>query len=163
MSNQIATTPTDDVPLALAVGNPIREYTTGRRPIKWDMVYPRAEALAAKGHKTATAVLHCLGIHPSTLSRQDKAIQEKFLTCIEKGQAAWADKLLELAAERIPKNDILLMFALKQEHGAGWSDQAVNVLHGGKMEIVVTHRVMGAEEQAPLDITAESKAVEDDS
>ena len=62
----------------------------------------------------------------------------------------WTDKLLDYTVDRIPKNDILLMFALKQQHGADWSDQRT-VSMQGQIDVVYRDEVL----PEPVEVTAE--------
>jgi len=154
MSTAAPTVTTDRTPT-------IKTGRNGRPPIDWEALYGPAEELAAKGMQSNDQICRCLKVHPNTLSRADDGIKLAFEDAVKNGHAAFTSMLLDRFKIRLPHNDSLLMFSLKQQFGAGWSDQAVNVQHGGKIEIVITERVLGAEEHAPIDITP--KAIEGDS
>ena len=127
---------------------------TGRPSIDWEALYKPAEELAAKGMKSRAQICTRLGVSPLTLTRASDEIKAAFDEAVKRGHAKFTETLLNQFQIRLPKNDSLLMFALKQDYGAGWSDQAVSVQHGGKMELVVRHEVMGlGREQEAIDIT----------
>lgn len=133
----------------------------GRPPIDWESLYGPAQELAAKGMSSHDQICRALKVHPDTLGRADKEIKSSFIDAVKSGHASFTQTLLDQFKIRLPKNDSLLMFALKQQFGAGWSDQAVTVQHGGKMEILVRHEVMvSGEGQEALDITPK-QAIED--
>ena len=79
--------------------------------------------LAAKG-MTQDRIAYKLGMHPHTLRDRKKEDLLSFTTAIKKGGAEWTDKLLSKAEDRLEgiNSDALLIFLLKQEHGAGFTD-----------------------------------------
>ena len=132
----------------------------GKYPLSVDLA--EVERLASLGMNQAQ-IAEGLGTGKSTWL-QHKANNSEFADAYKRGQLEIRVKVLQRLEAAADKNFAVPMFMSKQQHILGFSDQAMDVKHGGKIEIVVTDRVMGAEEQAPaIDITDQSKAIEGDS
>ena len=96
-------------------------------------------------------ICFAVGVNPSSYYETDISVKQRFADAIKKGHAVFAGKLLSQYEERMPKNDTLLMFGLKQGFGTGWSDQVAESKHSGKIEIVLREEIMTGE--SAIDIT----------
>lgn len=146
MSEQTITSTTD---------NEQPKHTIGRPPVEIDLI--EVERLAGLGMNQAQ-IAEGLGIGHSKWFKE-KANNQDFADAYKRGQMKIRIKVLENLEKQAAKNFAVPMFLSKQQHILGFSDQAMNVQHGGKLELVVRHEIMGAgQEQEAIDITPKGTA-----
>lgn len=152
MSDQLPTTITADPPA----------NRMGRPPVTDSIDLAEVTRLAALGMNQAM-IAEGLGIGTTSWFKA-KANNAEFAAAYKRGIHKARIQVLQRLHAAADKNFAVPMFMSKQPHLLGFSDQQPVAGIGGKLEIVVTHKVMGAEEQAPaIDITEQAKAIEGDS
>ena len=129
----------------------------GRPPGSVPVDLAEVERLASMGMNQAQ-IAEGIGISQAKWFK-DKANNTDFVEAYKRGQHECRIKVLTALETHAAKNFAVPMFMSKQQHILGFSDQAIDHNHKGKVELVVRHEIIDTTPTPALDITPTQEAI----